>query len=160
MDAIPKAPDINPNPSPAANALPSASEGADSAQTLKKSFAETVAPASNGVSPLARFTKDIGSQEPEEQGKSSISALADAYFLPNDEMLKEIAMEKDRLSKTAIFFACINVEKCPLRKFLNDWFNSLWNIKLVLKISFCRQIQRGLFIIFFQNHESQLQALN
>lgn len=57
------------------------------------------------------------------------------------------------------FFACVDVEKCPPRKFLDDWLHSLWNLNLGLKISFCRQIQRGLYIIFFANPESQGEVL-
>jgi hypothetical protein len=58
-----------------------------SASTLKESFAETVAPASDGVSPAARFVRASGDERPGEHGKYPISASEDAFILPNNEML-------------------------------------------------------------------------
>lgn len=55
-------------------------------------------------------------------------------------MLDEILLEKRRLSDIAIFFAYVDAQKCPPRKFIDDWFHNLWNLKLGLKITFCRQV--------------------
>lgn len=125
----------------------------------KKSFAETVSPPANGVNPNARFSKAPGKERSSEEGKCPSTILGSFCILPNLEMLNEIASEKTRLSNTAIFFACVDVEKCPPRKFLDNWFHNLWNLKLGLKISFCRQIQKGFYLIFFNSHEAQRETL-
>jgi hypothetical protein len=70
-------------------------------------------------------------------------------------MLNEIIKEKERLRNTAIFFSAVEIDKVPARKFLDDWFYNYWNLKLGYQISFCRQIQKGLFVVFFINNESQ-----
>lgn len=106
----------------------------------KKTFAETIAPSTHGVHPSARFFKTPGGERPGEEGKSPTMPSNSFCILPNDEMLKEIISKKSRLSDTAIFFACVNIEKCPPRKFLDDWFHHLWNLKLGLNISFYRQV--------------------
>lgn len=150
------------------SSLPSDSESAPSAVKAspspsplphKKSFAETVAPSNHGVSIDARFVQVVGGKRSLKEGKESPNILNEFVVSPNDAMLKEISLEKSRLCNTAIFFACVDIEKCPPRKFLDNWFHNLWNLKLGLKISFCRQIQKGLFIIFFNNHEAQVEAL-
>ncbi len=42
---------------------------------------------------------------------------------------------------------------------MDDWFHNFWNTKLGFHITFCRQIQKGLFLIFFANHEAQQEVL-
>lgn len=106
-----------------------------------------------------QFLKAPADEGPSKNGKSPCNTSDPFCISPNIEMLNEIASEKHRLCDTTIFFACVDAQKCPPRKFVDDWFHNLWNLKLGLKITFCRQIQRGLFLIFFNSHEAQLEAL-
>lgn len=69
-------------------------------------------------------------------------------------------MEKDRLRDTTIFFATVDVDKCPARKFIDDWIRNVWNTKLGYLVSFYRLIQKGLFVIFFKDHKMQKEVLN
>ena len=71
----------------------------------------------------------------------------------------EIRKEKEKLRNTSIFFFVVEIDKVPASKFLDDWFYNYWNLKLGYQICFCRQIQRGLFVVFFNNCESQLAVL-
>ena len=124
-----------------------------------RSFSEAVA-RSPSINARARFdcasVYDVGSSE---AGKIPAAPLNPFTVAPNQEMLEEIVKEKDRLRDTAIFFSAVDLEKCPPRKFMDDWFHNYWNIKLGLHISFCRQLQKGLYVIFFVNHDAQQEVV-
>ena len=124
-----------------------------------KSFSEAVGRTSV-INDKARFEfASTGNNDVSESGKTPSASLSPFAIVPNPEMLKEIVKEKDRLRDTAIFFSTVEIDKCPPRKFMDDWFHHYWNNKLGLHISFCRQIQKGLYVIFFVNHDAQTEVL-
>jgi hypothetical protein len=94
-----------------------------------------------------------------EAGKIPIAPLNPFTIAPNQEMLEEIVKGKNKLRDTAIFFSAVDLEKCPPRKFMDDWFHNYWNVKLGLHISFCRQLKKGLHVIFFVNHDAQQEVV-
>lgn len=123
-----------------------------------KSFSEAVAYTGNPINASVRFSLS-NSNEAVDSGKVTGVAPLSFSISPNPEMLDEISKEKNRLRNFSIFFSAVEVDKCPPRKFLDDWFHNYWNLKLGYHISFCRQIQKGLFIIFFNKHEAQTEVL-
>ena len=122
-----------------------------------RSFLEAVARSSPAIASGARFAKpshDVNTSNGMHSGDPSAF-----HVNPNPEMLNEIIKEKQRLRNIAIFFSAVEIDKVPARKFLDDWFHNYWNLKLGYQISFCRQIQKGLFVVFFNSNESQLAVL-
>ena len=125
-----------------------------------KTFSEAVAQSAGIVDAKARFVvTGLDQNEAAPTGKTPLVSSVPFSLNPNSEMITEIVKEKNRLKDTAIFFAAVEIDKCPPRKFLDDWFHNFWNIKLGFHISFCRQIQKGLFVLFFANHEAQKEVL-
>ena len=122
-----------------------------------KSFSEAVSNSAGGIHEQARFV--VASPDNYEVAKDGKCSPTHFSLIPNSEMVAEITKEKCRLKDTAIFFAAVEVEKCPPRKFMDDWFHNFWNTKLGFHISFCTQIQKGLFVIFFANHDAQQEVL-
>lgn len=125
-----------------------------------KSFSEAVSRTAD-LNPKARFDQVCPSsnEKSAEHGKSPSASLASFSVVPNLEMLNEISKEKSRLSNTAIFFSVTELDKCPPRKFMDDWFHNFWNNKLGFHISFCRKLQKGLYVIFFANSDAQKEVL-
>lgn len=121
-----------------------------------KTFSEAVA--NTTVAASAKFCLSL-QHENAEPGKGSMDTLKSFSISPNPEMLGEIEKEKSRLKNYAIFFAAVDIDRCPARKFLDDWFYNYWNLKLGHSISFCRQLQKGLFVIFFKTAEAQEAVL-
>ena len=122
-----------------------------------RSFLEAVANSSPAIASGARFA--IPAQDEISTIGKHFGDPSTFHVTPNPEMLNEIIKEKDRLRNTAIFFSAVEIDKVPARKFLDDWFHNYWNLKLGYQISFCRQIQKGLFVVFFINNESQQAVL-
>ena len=134
-----------------------ATNGNETASSKPKSFLEAVSGSAPTVGSGACFTKSPHAEvfvNGKQPGDPSVF-----HIFPNHEMLTEIKNEKERLRNTAIFFSAVELDKVPARKFLDDWFYNFWNLKLGYQISFCRQIQRGLFVLFFKNPDSQLAVL-
>ena len=94
--------------------------------------------ASGKIDDKARFIVNPGNNEGAFQGKSPLASMVSFSLTPNSEMLAKIVKEKNKLKDTAIFFASVEIDKCPPHKFLDDWFHNFWNIKLGFNISFCR----------------------
>lgn len=92
-------------------------------------------------------------------GKDPSLAPCTFSISPNDAMADALELENKRLQDVAIFFAITNVDKCPSRKFLDDWMKNVWIKKLDFNFSFCTMIQKGLFVIFFKDNKSQLEVL-
>ena len=122
-----------------------------------RSFLEAVANSSPAIASGARFA--IPAQDEISTIGKHFRDPSTFHVTPNPEMLNEIIKEKDRLRNSAIFFSAVEIDKVPARKFLDDWFHNYWNLKLGYHISFCRQIQKGLFVVFFINNESQQAVL-
>ena len=125
-----------------------ATNGNETAGSKPKSFLEAVSGSAPVVGSGACFIKSPH-VEVFANGKQPRDPSV-FHIFPNHEMLTEIKNEKERLRNTAIFFSAIELDKVPARKFLDDWFYNFWNLKLGYQISFCRQIQRGLFVLFFK----------
>lgn len=124
-----------------------------------RSFSEAVG-RSSIINNRARFEfASVGNNDASKSGKTPSASLSPFAIIPNLEMLEEIVKEKDRLRDTAIFFSAIEIDKCPPRKFMDDWFHHYWNNKLGLHISFYRQIHKGLYVILFVNHDAQTEVL-
>ena len=81
---------------------------------------ETIAPSNNGIPSDARFLPVVRGERSCEEGKDSTTTLNEVVISLNEAMLKEIALEKARLCDIAIFFTCVDLDKCPHRKFLDD----------------------------------------
>lgn len=122
-----------------------------------RSFLEAVAKSSPTIASGARFAKPA-QNEVTTNGKHPGDPSA-FHVTPNPEMLNEIIKEKERLSNIAIFFSAVEIDKVLAKFFLDDWFYNYWNLKLGYQISFCRQIQKGLFVGFFVNNDSQQAVL-
>ena len=115
---------------------------------------------STNVSSKARFEFSTPcSDEATENGKFTSTTTTPFVVVPNLEMLDEIFKEKSRLRNYAIFFLTIELDKCPPHKFMDNWFHNFWNNKLGFNISFCQQIQKGLYVIFFINPDSYKEVL-
>lgn len=124
-----------------------------------RSFSEAVVQ-SSVINDREKFEfASVGNKGASETGKTPSTSLSPFAIIPNPKMLEEIVKEKHRLRGTVIFFLAIEIDKCPPRKFMDDWFLHYWNIKLGLHISFCRQIHKGLYVIFFVNHDAQIEVL-
>ena len=124
-----------------------------------KSFSEVVG-RSLVINDRARFEfASAGKNDFSKSGKTPSASMSPFAIVPNLEMLEEIVKEKNGLRDTALFFSAVEIDKCPPRKFIDDWFHHYWNNKLGLHISFCRQIQKGLYVIFFVNHDAQVDVL-
>lgn len=125
-----------------------------------KSFCEAVGGGSSSVVKDTRFIVASNDNGAGPQGKDPDFDCNPFSISPNEAMTNEITLEKNRLKDSDIFFAYVDVDKCPPRKFMDDWFYNYWNLKLGLRFSFYRQLQKGLFIIFFNSHETQSKVLN
>ncbi|XP_059064486.1 uncharacterized protein LOC131856648 [Cryptomeria japonica] len=125
-----------------------------------KSFSEAVA-STAGFNGKARFDviSPSSNEAPSEASKSPSAPSVSLSIIPNSDMLDEILKEKNRLCNLAIFFSATEIDKCPPRKFMDDWFHNFWNNKLGYHILFCRQIQKGLYVVFFVNSEAQKEVL-
>ena len=64
-------------------------------------------------------------------------------------MNEVIELEKAKLQDCAIFCAAVDSSRVPSRNFLNDWFHKVWGQKLGFHFTYCRMLQKGLFILFF-----------
>ena len=71
---------------------------------------------------------------------------------PNEDMVKAIRAEQNRLRNVAIFFVCLDANALPSRKFFDEWLNAVWGKKFGFHVNFCRMIQKGLFVIFLKTH--------
>lgn len=109
------------------------------------------------VSEVVILWADIGK---EGQGKQSSSPPLKSVLIPNEDLDIAISQEDVKLSKTAIFFAAMDPEKVPARKYMDEWFKNVWEKKLGFHFYYCRMVQKGLFVIFFNNPTSQQEIVN
>lgn len=120
--------------------LPSPPKTDNTSINRPKTFAEVVSKAKVAVDASAKFISSTPDGAP-NFGKGPGVSNNPFSVMPNPEMLVEILNEKNRLRNCAIFFSAVELDKCPPRKFLDDWLHNYWSLKLGFHISFCRQIQ-------------------
>lgn len=158
-DGVSIAPSLHPHAIPNPNTSPTKLATSSLTNSGKLSYRDSVTRAFETTLDNAKFVAACYDGGGHSQGKDLGSNPNAILISPNYSRLNEIALEKTGLKNSAIFFACVDVDKCPPRKFMDDFFYNYWNLKLGLQISFCRQIQKGLFVIIFNSHDMQHQAL-
>ena len=87
-----------------------------------------------------------------ENGKFPSLSPKTLSLSPNEDMVSTIKSERSRLKSIAIFFVCLDKEAMPARKFFDDWLASVWGKKLGIYVTYCRMIQKGLFVVFLKSH--------
>lgn len=58
----------------------------------------------------------------------------------NNDMVKVVKDEQNRLKNMVIFFVCLDVKILPARKFIDEWLNKVWGKKLGITVNFSRMI--------------------
>ena len=105
-----------------------------------------------GAAFISDVTQEVSSNKG-DGGKVSIPSIL--VIKPNSQMNEVIELEKAKLQDCAIFFAVVDSSRFPSRNFLNDWFHKVWGQKQGFHFTYCRMLQKGLFIVFFCDNKSQ-----
>ena len=105
-----------------------------------------------GAAFISDVTQEVSANKG-DGGKVSIPSIL--VIKPNSQMNEVIELEKAKLQDCAIFFAVVDSSRVPSRNFLNDWFHKVWGQKLGFHFTYCRMLQKGLFILFFCDNKAQ-----